>query len=185
MTELEFRTELVNYLTTKTPLSQAVTMTRSLPAGEELVQAASVRAIEKWESYDGKYALGAWFYFVMLNIQRGTWAKEKKTLSLDAPLGDANGDDTITHADLLVSDVAMLEAAMLADDESAAFSARTRIALASLRADHRMALVAKDLHGLDWPEAAAALKCEVNTLRSLLTVARRQFKTYYAAVAAA
>jgi RNA polymerase sigma factor (sigma-70 family) len=182
MTEQEFRGKLVAYLETKTPLGQAVMMTRSLPAGEELVQAAAVRALEKWQSYDDKYHVGQWFYFMMLNIQRGAWAKDKKTLSLDAPLGVGDDSDGLTHADLLVSDVPLLEAVALADEEAAAFSERTRVALASLRAQHRMALVARDLRGLDWPDAAAAASCTLEQVRSVVSTARNNFKTYYAAL---
>ncbi len=84
--EEAFREMLVDYIATTKPRLQALGLTRNATAADALVQAAAVRALERWDRVDGERALGPWFWYVMLNLHRDARRADGRTLSLDAPL---------------------------------------------------------------------------------------------------
>jgi DNA-directed RNA polymerase specialized sigma24 family protein len=106
---------------------------------------------------------------------------EQRLVSIDAPLGDSDDDDSFTRGALLVSDE-QLEVGLLERGGGAQLSERTRRALGALRAIERMALVAKDLRGLETTDAPRALGLSLPMLRFHLTRARQAFKTIYEAL---
>lgn len=188
MTESEFRANLAEHIKSKRPYHQALTITHDEHAAEELVQDGAVRALERWEKYDAARPLNPWFFQVMFNRFSLTRYHMKraatKLVSLEAPLGSAHDEDSLTRADLLRDETPLQEAAFFASAEEAALTERTRVALASVRTRERMALIAKDLRGLDWADAAAAFGCSVGNMRLIVADGRAQFKNVYDALAA-
>jgi RNA polymerase sigma factor (sigma-70 family) len=182
----DFREKLAAHLESKRPYHQALTITRDGQTAEELVQDGAIRALERWEKYDQTRPLNPWFFRVMFNRFSLTKYHMKRDLmklvSLDAPLGDPNDDDSLSRADLLRDETPLQEASFFASVEEDALTERTRIALASVRARERMALIAKDLRGMDFTDVAAALGCSIGNARLIVADGREQFKNVYAAL---
>ena len=139
---------------------------------KELVQEAMFRVIKAWDRFDGKRPLEAWFLTVLRNLfydLRGRY-EARHGVSLDAERGES--DDWTLH-DTLAGQDEPVEAA-LERQESAK---RVREALALLSRDHRAALQACDMDGLDYAEAAARLRVPLGTMRSRLCRARTALRT--------
>jgi RNA polymerase sigma-70 factor (ECF subfamily) len=130
---------------------------------EDLLQETYTRAYAAFDRFTQGTNARAWLYRIMNNIflnqVNRAETKRTRTFSATAPAELAALIDTGTPdpADVLMA---------------ATLDARLSQALLELPADFRSALVAVDVSGFSYEEAAALLNCPVGTVRSRLYRAR-------------
>jgi RNA polymerase sigma-70 factor (ECF subfamily) len=150
----------------------ALTLSGSPEEAKELVQAAFVRAFERWPQYDPNQSFEGWFLGILKNLYRD-WIKryERRNVSLDAPLG---GDEEALPIAELVADGR--EEALLERLERQAAGEEVRRALEGLSPEHRAVLSLSDMQGLTYEEVGQALDLPLGTVKSRLVRARDAFK---------
>lgn len=138
---------------------------------KELVQEAFTKAMDRIGSHDPSQPFEAWFLTILKHLYvDGTRKYEKRNgQSLDVPI-DASGL-TVSDGIADVREMSMLD--RLEREES---SKLVRRAMRSLTPDARAALLMIDLEGLSYEQAAAAMGCPLNTLRSRIIRARAALK---------
>lgn len=146
----------------------------------ELVQEGFAKAMDRIETHDPSLPFEAWFLTILRNLYLDGMRRYEKRcgVSLDAPideLGRTVADGIADARDL----------PLLARLESQESSRLVRRAMKALTPDARAALLMIDLEGLGYEEAAAAMGCPLNTLRSRIVRARTALKERLLALEAA
>lgn len=138
---------------------------------KELVQEAFVKAMDRIGTRDASLPFGSWFLTVLKHLYLdGTKRCERRRgQSLDLPLDDSG----LTVADAVADD---RERPLLERLEREESSRLVRRAMRSLTPDARAVLLMIDLEGLGYEQAAAAMGCPLNTLRSRIVRARTALK---------
>lgn len=138
---------------------------------KELVQAAFVRAMDRIDSHDPSMPFDAWFLTIIRHLYLDEQRKYEKRFgqSLEVPVGEAG----LTVADAVPD---RREASLLERLEREENSKLVRRAMRVLTPDARAVLLLVDLEGMGYEEAAAAMGCPLNTLRSRIVRARAALK---------
>jgi len=149
----------------------AVSLTRSRPDAEDLVQEASLRAyrgIEKFRGTDAK----AWLLAIVRNCYFTAWAQEKKRASIHVP-----GDGERQTVDALIEPSADPAKASLTQDERRAVGE----SLAKLSMEHREVLVLREIEDLSYREIAGVTGLPIGTVMSRLARARTALREQWVA----
>lgn len=136
----------------------ARSLTRSDAVAEEVMQETFLAAYRHAETYKGAATVRSWLFTIARNQahRRGKQEAAREGESLEQ-LGERAGwgaEDPESCA------------------ERAELRRRLRTALASLSAEHRAVIVARDLEGLTGPEAAASLGLSSSAMKARLHRAR-------------
>lgn len=138
----------------------------------ELSQEAFLKLIRNWDSYDPAQPLENWFLVLIRNVYYDSLRQRERrqVLSLDAP-GEADSGGS-PLADIMADGEEGLEERL----GRRLLGKQVRQALRSLVPQHRALLTMIDLQGLRYEDAAAALDCPLNTVRSGVSRAREKLK---------
>ncbi len=147
--------------------SFALGLTGNEEDAKELVQEGFARAMDRIGTHDASQPFEGWFLTVLKHLYLDGKKRHERRygVSLDAPL-DAEGL-TVADARADERDIPVLDG--LVREER---SRRVRKALKGLGPDARAVLLMIDLDGLGYEEAAQALGCPLNTVRSRIVRAR-------------
>ena len=151
-----------SYETTVLPLTgeltrKAVALTRNASEADDLVQDTLVRAYRGWHTYDAERCTPkAWLFTVLRNTFRNQW----QALNRRRDVTGTAGREGVTNM------------AAMPTPDAGDTGRMVRAAVDSLPADFRAVVVAVDLEGASYLEAAAALGVPKGTVMSRLSRAR-------------
>lgn len=138
----------------------AIGLAGSVEEGEDLLQAACLKALEKWQQWRPGTRLDSWVF----KIIQTTWLDRRK--SATHRLVDFNTDAAATAGDQYVATAIDEELDLRRDLQ------RTRLAIDNLPPDQRSVLLLVVGQGFTYQEAAKALQIPVGTVMSRLARAR-------------
>ncbi len=136
----------------------------------DLAQEAFIKAWRALPTFKGESAFYTWIYRIAHNAAYD-WLRKKRIQS-DGEFDDeiqrdiAAGAEAVPHGNLQ-PDEAM---------KNAELGARIQAAIAQLPADHRMAIVLREVEGLSYEEIAKIMECQVGTVMSRLFYARKKLQ---------
>jgi RNA polymerase sigma-70 factor (ECF subfamily) len=135
----------------------------------DVVQDAFLNAFQSLRSFKGDAEFFTWMYRIAFNAAVSSKRKKKAAVSLNALEPGRNGS---THEPVDASDYVRPGLALeRTEDERQLYDA-----LARLSAEHRDALVMKEIDGLKYDEIADVLKIPIGTVRSRLNRARLELR---------
>ena len=132
---------------------------RSSADGDDLFQEAALRALGKIEMLESEEAFRAWFYRVLLSVHRNR--VKKSFWARLVPLGEKDP---------------VVEAPAAADLGGAE---RIRLALASLPAEQREAIVLHDIQEMSVDEIAEVQGVSPSAIKSRLVRGRKRLRSIY------
>jgi RNA polymerase sigma-70 factor (ECF subfamily) len=132
---------------------------RSSADGDDLFQEAALRALGKIDMLESEEAFRAWFYRVLLSVHRNR--VKKSFWSRLVPLGEREP----AGEDAAATDLGGAE--------------RIRMALASLPAEQREAIVLHDIQELGVEEIAEIQGVSASAVKSRLVRGRKQLRSIY------
>lgn len=130
---------------------------------EDLSQEVFLRVHRGLSSFDGNVRFATWLHTISMNVaiseyrRRRTQKRGRRTLSIDAPVGDAD--------DLYLTPAGR-ESDPSEDAHRADFLRAVRRCVQELPDDYREAVVLRDLESLSYEEIAGALGLAPGTVRS-------------------
>lgn len=134
----------------------------------DMAQESFIRAYRSMRSFKNDSSFGTWIYRITTNVCLDELRRRKRRLvplSLDEPLAMRDGDeiekevaDPSPTADILF--------------EQKEFSHYIQSVLNQLKAEHKAAIILKDMMDLKYEEIAEVLNCSVGTVKSRLSRAR-------------
>ena len=138
---------------------------------EEVVQDAFIRIYRSLGNFRGDSQFSTWMYRIVVNLcnNKFRWNKVRGancTISMDAPLSNAEGDDDL-RLELPSSDASPNEQAEFAD-----LRERLEKAMATLPESYRTAVMLRNVQQLDYEEIAKILDCAVGTVKSRINRGR-------------
>ncbi|MBO4620208.1 MAG: sigma-70 family RNA polymerase sigma factor [Victivallales bacterium] len=138
---------------------------------EEVVQDAFIRIYRSLGNFRGDSQFSTWMYRIVVNLcnNKFRWNKVRGancTISIDAPLSNAEGDDDL-RLELPSSDASPNEQAEFAD-----LRERLEKAMATLPESYRTAVMLRNVQQLDYEEIAKILDCAVGTVKSRINRGR-------------
>ena len=156
---VRYQVRIVNY---------AAAMVHDLGVAEDVAQDTFVRAWSGLGRFRGESSFKTWLYRIATNVARTHLDRRGRQVGI----ADQSLDD----------DAARLQAGDVpsaAPDAEAAFVTREAIdgALARLPEEFRLALVLRDVEGLDYKEIAAVTGAPIGTVESRIFRARRRVRT--------
>ncbi|MEL6265766.1 MAG: sigma-70 family RNA polymerase sigma factor [Pseudomonadota bacterium] len=128
-------------------------LARNDPEADDLVQETLLRAIAKFDSFDGRAALGTWLCQILVNLHRSRHRQDARRREL---LEERGAD----------------EDRVAARQEHAVELRQTLDALDRLPGDQREAIVLVAVDGVSYAEAAAILGVKLGTLMSRISRGR-------------
>lgn len=153
--------------------SFAFQLTRNTDSAQELVQEASLRAIERWGQRDARRPFAPWLLTILKNryLDGRRNARYRLTDSLDAVVSGSEGERQ-----------SYLE--VVPDDSESPLDHMLRVeagemvhkVLAGLPRGQRRVLVLRDMDGRTYAATARMLGVSLGTIRSRLYRARRLFR---------
>jgi len=137
----------------------------------DIAQDTLVRLIERLDAFDGRSLLSTWVYRVTANVCYSRLRAEKlrrhAPLEASSPVQSAKiGAHAPPHAEQHAESSVQL----------AERRRRVADALLELDEDHRLILLLRDAHGLDYEQIAQALQIPVGTVKSRLFRARASLR---------
>jgi RNA polymerase sigma-70 factor (ECF subfamily) len=138
---------------------------------KELVQDAFVKAMDRIGTHDPSMPFEAWFLTVLKHLYLDGMKRyeRRRGQSLDRPIDETG----LTVADGIAD---IREMSLLDRLEREENSKLVRRAMRGLTPDARAVLLMIDLEGLGYEQAAEAMGCPLNTLRSRIVRARAALK---------
>ena len=152
------QTRIVNY---------ALAIVRDPAEAEDVAQETFIRAYRSLARFRGDSSFKTWLYTIATNAARtGLERRGRRSRVEDGSLDDEAG--TLSAADVPAGDA----------DAETALVQREAIdrALAALPPDLRVAVVLRDVEGLDYKEIAAATGAPIGTVESRIFRARRRLR---------
>lgn len=136
-------------------------------AAEDLLQEVFLRIIKGARDYQGRAKFTTWLYTIARNLCVDATRRRRfrRTVSLDQPLGEDPGGETLVD---MVADEAPLEDREAMDRQ---FSNRLETALQGLNPDQREVFVLREFQGLPFADIAEVVGCPVNTVKSRMRYA--------------
>jgi len=141
--------------------------------GEDLCQEVFMRVYRGLGSFDGSSRIGAWIHTIATNVaiteyrKRRAQKRSRRTLSLDAPIGDSED---------LFLDPAGDERDPAELSHQKEFVERVRCCVRELPEEFRDAVVLRDMEGLSYDEIAEVLNLAPGTVRSRIHRGRLALK---------
>lgn len=159
---LRYQARLVNY---------AAALVGDPAGGEDVAQEAFVRAWRGLGRFRGESAFKTWLYRIATNVARTHLERRGRQARIVGPSLDAEAE-TLPGG----------EAQSPEPDAEAALVTRDTIdrALAELPEELRLALVLRDVEGLEYKEIAAVTGAPIGTVESRIFRARRRLRTLLA-----
>jgi RNA polymerase sigma-70 factor (ECF subfamily) len=150
--------------------SLALRLTGNVAEAEDLVQETYLRAFRFFNRYDDSLPFTSWLYRIMTNLHIDTVRRRKRltTVSIDQA-GDGN-EGTWEFADNAPTAAESMMARSLEEP--------MRLALQSMNAEFRLAVVLSDVEGLSYEEVAEIMDTSVGTVRSRIHRGRKQIREY-------
>jgi RNA polymerase sigma-70 factor, ECF subfamily len=148
---------------------------RNQQDAEEVTQDAFIRAHRGLAKFRGDSAFSTWLYQIATNLARNRYwywwrRKRDKSVSLDAPIGQAN--------DLTLSDVIPAEVESPDDiTVTQEFVERIGKGMDRLSSKHREILVLRNVKNMSYEEIAAILGISVGTVKSRIARARESLRS--------
>ena len=136
---------------------------------EEVTQDVFVSVHRNLRSFTFRSAFTTWLYRIAMNTAINLYRKRSRERGRNVPF-----DDDIDTGDHPHAGEDALSALEKKDTEKL-----VQAMLGSLPEDQRACVVMKDLEGLKYEEIAAALKINLNTVRSRLSRAREKLVSLY------
>ena len=142
-------------------------MVKDAEDARELAQQTWVKAWQRLGSYKGDAQFFTWVYRIAVNtvLDEGRRAARRKEVSLD----EEPGREPQAAAEWQGPDDGRPDRQLEREEIRKAFEA----ALDGLSAEHRMALILREVEGLSYREIAQAMKCRTGTVMSRIFYARR------------
>jgi RNA polymerase sigma-70 factor (ECF subfamily) len=139
----------------------------------DLTQDTFLRALRSIKSFRGDSELKTWLFRIAINESRNRfrWWKRRRrdvTISLDATVGDSETPISDMLPDRSISPE---EATLMHEREYA-----LQNALLEIPAVYREAVILCDIEGLSYEETAAALGCNIGTVKSRISRAREELR---------
>lgn len=138
----------------------------------DMTQEAFIKAYRSLRSFKGKSSFSTWVYRVVTNVCLDELRRRKRriiALPLDEPLATKDGDevekeimDPSPTADILY--------------EQKELSQYIQNALNQMKPDHKATVILRDVMGFTYEEIAQILNCNVGTVKSRLSRARRELQ---------
>jgi RNA polymerase sigma-70 factor, ECF subfamily len=149
-----------------------VSMTGDAAQAEDLSQEIFVKAYFALPRFEGGSAFYTWLFRIASNhcldhLRR----RPRKDVSLDAPVGE-NTSELTALQQLSAPENELPEANLQ-------FPSETAELLKELTPDHRLILTLRELEDYSYEELTAALKCNMNTVKSRLGRARDALKAAF------
>jgi RNA polymerase sigma-70 factor (ECF subfamily) len=155
---LRYQGKIVNY---------ASAMTRDASDAEDVAQETFVRAYRSLHQFRGDSSFKTWLYRIATNVARTHLRQRVKQLRLAGPSLD---DDTqALRASDIPSSKTNIEGAVIARDA-------INNALAMLPDELRVAIILRDVEGLDYKEIARVTSSPIGTVESRIFRARRALR---------
>ena len=155
-------------------VSYAAAIVRDAGVAEDVAQETFIRAWKGLPSFRGESAFKTWLYRIASNVAR----TQLKRSGRQARVGSESLDDE--DAPLRTGDVSSGAA-----DVETTLAAREAInhALAQLPAELRVAVVLRDVEGLDYKEIAEVTGAPIGTVESRIFRARRRLRSLLQSIA--
>ncbi len=138
---------------------------------EEVVQDAFIRIYRSLGNFRGEAQFTTWMYRIIVNLcnNKFRWNKVRganRTISIDAPLTNADGDDSL-RIELPSNDASPSEQTAFAEMRE-----RIETAMRQLPESYRTAVMLRNVQQLDYEEIAKILDCAVGTVKSRINRGR-------------
>ncbi len=142
-------------------------MVKDAEDARELAQQTWVKAWQRLGSYKGDAQFFTWVYRIAVNtvLDEGRRAARRKEVSLD----EEPGREPQAAVEWQGPDDGRPDRQLEREEIRKAFEA----ALDGLSAEHRVALILREVEGLSYREIAQAMKCRTGTVMSRIFYARR------------
>jgi RNA polymerase sigma-70 factor (ECF subfamily) len=155
---LRYQGKIVNY---------ASAMTRNSSDADDVAQETFIRAFRALNQFRGDSSFKTWLYRIATNVARTHLRQRVKQSRLAGPSLD---DDTqALRASDIPSSKTNIEGAVIARDA-------INSALAKLSDELRVAIILRDIEGLDYREVAEATNSPIGTVMSRIFRARRALR---------
>lgn len=150
---------------------------RSDDLGREVCHDAIVRAISRFETFDGRSRLGTWLFRITYNacVSRIRRDRRRSTTSIDGAIGGAAGSGMRSIRNQMVQGREPEPEPGVQDDEA---KADVLAALDRLDPDQRGVLLLRDAQGLDYARIAEVLGVATGTIKSRLFRARAALRQH-------
>lgn len=155
MTSDQFKSEMINLLPRLRRF--AVSLTRSGPDADDLLQEACTTALQKWQQYDPSQPFDRWMFRVVRNL----WISEIRKRKVRQGEGQINAEDATE-----------LRAAGSADEVLEAKQVRGKVADLDQELSQPLMLVCAE--GYSYREVAELLGIPIGTVMSRIHRARKQ-----------
>ncbi len=134
----------------------------------DLAQDAFIRAYQALRSFRGDASFATWLYRIASNVCRDELRRQQrqKKVSLDEMMSQPGGNPPLAAADMSPQECL----------ERSEIQELVQKQLNSLSGDQRLILVMREIQGLSYEEIAAALECNLGTVKSRLNRARQTLK---------
>ena len=162
-----YKTKIYNYI---------YRMTGSSDDAEDLTQEVFIRLYTSIDSFRSQSSLNTWLFRIAGNLCVDRFRRGKNrtpAYSLDAPVGETEGEMAHEVADLTYEPHRLLENVEMAEQIQAA--------LALLPEKLRATLILHDIEGMPYDEVAQVVGCPLGTVKSRLFNARTQLRQRLAA----
>lgn len=138
----------------------------------DLSQETFLRVYRNLQSFRGECSLKTWILKIGINqaLKSQRWWKRRgrrETCSLDT-----SSDEDRSLTEVLASSEATPEAACIAIERES----QIEVALSRLKADYRIVIVLREMHGLTYEEIASAVSISIGTVKSRLARAREMLR---------
>lgn len=146
----------------------AFRLTGNAADAEDVTQDAYVRAWHNFESYDANRSFEGWLFRIITNRVIDMRRRQKRVpmYSLDSPIvGDDDGQPLAHEFAAPDSDPEQIVVGPVMEE-------RLQVALASLPADYRTAILMCDVEQRSYQEIADQMRCAIGTVRSRIHRAR-------------
>jgi RNA polymerase sigma-70 factor (ECF subfamily) len=154
---------------------------RMCGAGEDVhdlgqeVFVRALTALRKFQ-YQGEASFRTWLYRIAVNVCINELRRRKRRRKVEgASLDEMVATDT-GEVERLVPDTTMMPHLLVERKETRGI---VHVLLQTMSTQHRAVLTLVDIQGLPYEEAAAAISCNLGTLKSRLSRARRAFGARY------
>lgn len=146
----------------------AFRLTGNAADAEDVTQDAYVRAWHNFDSYDANRSFEGWLFRIITNRVIDMRRRQKRVpmYSLDSPIhGDDDGQPLAHEFAAPNSDPEQIVVGPVMEE-------RLQVALASLPADYRKAILLCDVEQRSYQEIADQMRCAIGTVRSRIHRAR-------------
>jgi RNA polymerase sigma-70 factor (ECF subfamily) len=154
---------------------------RMCGAGEDVADLAqevfvrALMALRKFQ-YQGEASFRTWLYRIAVNVCINELRRRKRRRKVEGASLDEMVETDTGAVERLVPDLTTMPHSIAERKETRGI---VHILLQGMSVQHRAVLTLVDIHGMPYEEAAQAIRCNLGTLKSRLSRARRAFGARY------